>query len=88
MKFFVTVLVLSSLNAFAYPLTDKDPSKSDISANVLIDVGCGESGYFNPAACVDAVGKCYSKVNWPKTVDVRMKLTVVNQCLNKYIMRE
>lgn len=81
MKLILGLLMVS--NAFAFEIIDKNPERVDISISSLVDHYCSYSGYFNPAVCVDAVNKCYNKTHWPKTVDVRYKIDIMNGCFDK-----
>jgi hypothetical protein len=83
MKALVLSLVLVSSSVFA--LGEKDPTRYDISVNSLIDHHCAKSGYFNPAACVSDVTKCYNKYAWPKTVEPELKIEVTSECVQKVI---
>ena len=88
MKFLVLMfLLLSSLSFASSSTTDKSPALVDISVNSLIDYHCGRSGYFNPAACLYDISKCYGKYQWPKTVHLNAKLDVLNTCVSKLIKR-
>ena len=81
MKLILGLLMVSNVNAFA--MTEKNPERVDISIITLVDHFCAQSGYFNPAACVDKVDTCYRRAQWPKTVSVEMKIDVVNRCFSK-----
>ena len=83
MKLVLGLSLVFSVNAFSYGFTDKNPELEDISVKTLIDHGCGASGHFNPAVCVSKADRCYTRASWPKTVDVKYKLTVVINCLAK-----
>jgi hypothetical protein len=69
----------------SFAMTEKNPDVVDISITTIIDHNCAISGYFNPAACITEVNKCYNKASWPKTVQVGYKLEVINTCINKII---
>jgi hypothetical protein len=84
MKLVFGCLLLLSGNGYCF-VTEKDPSKMDISINIIVERTCISAGYFNPFACVDSVRNCYNKQIWPKTVSVEYKIDVVNHCINKYI---
>lgn len=81
MKLVLGLSLLISFNTFAFGLTEKNPNLNDISINTIIDNTCAASGFFNPAVCISQVNKCYVRAQWPKTVDVRYKLNVINECL-------
>lgn len=83
MKALVLSFVLFSSTVFA--LGEKDPNRVDISVNTLIDHHCAKSGYFNPAACVVEITKCYNKYSWPKTVEPELKIEVTSECVQKVI---
>lgn len=83
MKLFCVLSLFSSMSVFA--MTEKSSKTVDISIDAIIDNACGNSGYFNPAICVTKVSKCYNRIDWPKTVQVNLKLNVVNDCLFRII---
>ena len=88
MKLVFGLLALTSINVYAYyGLTEKNPEKTDISVNVIIDYQCSRTGDFNPAVCVDKVINCYNRTQWPKTIDVNFKMHVLDGCLVKHLNR-
>jgi hypothetical protein len=86
MKAFVSVLVFCfGLNAFS-SVEFSNPEIKDISVNSLIEYYCARSGFFNPEACFSETLRCYAHYQWPKTVQLSLKLSVTNECLMK-VMR-
>jgi len=83
----VLFLLCFSVSAFSdtYVLTQKDPRVKDISIEDLAEYKCSRSGYFNPNVCVDSVMKCYRNLQFPKTIDVHLKLTAFEACYQKNI---